>query len=375
MSINISLEDMMKNLPDDYRDMCWETNAMCRKAGIQDEKLLLTLCLYYTYEHSLMDTKNYAKTFLSVNISDVGFMKRFARCNDWFKRINECMMEKNSSFYEIPEKLKDMKILAVDASDIVNKSAVKQIWRLHYAVDLFSMSSAKYKITAESEGESLRNFNLQKNELVLADRIYATISGIEHCLNSEADFVLRLRNKAFNLYNKDGSKISLQAILKTVGTTGSDFTVYYKNSKKHLKPVRLCAIQKTEEEKLFEHEKMRKTESKKQIKISEETKFTRNYFFVITSLDSSFSCEDIFKLYRLRWQVEMVFKRFKSILNFGSMPTKTETSCEAWLNCKMLIAILIEKFLFSVDFSPYQSKKKYLERNEVCLPVDCHLLF
>lgn len=82
------------------------------------------------------------------------------------------------------------------------------------------------------------------------------------------------------------------------------------------------------------------------------SKFTRNYFFVITSLDSSFSCEDIFKLYRLRWQVEMVFKRFKSILNFGSMPTKTEASCEAWLNCKMLIAILIEKFLFSVDFSP-----------------------
>lgn len=375
MSINISIEDIIKKLPDGYRDMCWETKAMCRKTGIQDEKLLLTLCMYYTYEHSLKDTKNYAENFLSVKISDVGFMKRFARCNNWFKRINESMMKKNSLFYEIPEKLKNMKILAVDASDIVSKSAVKQIWRLHYAVDLFSMNSAKYKITTESQGESLKNFSLQKNELVLADRIYATISGIEHCLNSEADFVLRLRNKAFNLYNKDGSKISLQEILKTVGTTGSDFTVYYINSEKQLKPVRLCAIQKTEEEKLFEREKIRKTESKKQIKISDETKFTRNYFFVITSLDSSFSCEDIFKLYRLRWQVEMVFKRFKSILNFGSMPTRTEASCEAWLNCKMLTAILIEKFLLSVDFSPCQLKKKHLERNEVCLSVDCCLFF
>lgn len=43
-----------------------------------------------------------------------------------------------------------MKILAVDASDIVNKSVIRRIWRLHYAVDLFSMSSAKYKITAEN---------------------------------------------------------------------------------------------------------------------------------------------------------------------------------------------------------------------------------
>ena len=50
-------------------------------------------------------------------------------------------------------------------------------------------------------------------------------------------------------------------------------------------------------------------ESKKQIKILEETKFTHNYFFVVTWLDSDFYAEDVIAIYRLRWQVEIVFNR------------------------------------------------------------------
>ena len=98
----------------------------------------------------------------------------------------------------------------------------------------------------------------------------------------------------------------------------------------------------------------------------------------MTSLDETFSAEQILALYRLRWQVEMVFKRFKSILNMGSMPTKTAASGEAWLNCKMLIAMLIEKLLSSVDFSPYQCSqcsKEHLEGDENVVPFDFDLFF
>ena len=98
----------------------------------------------------------------------------------------------------------------------------------------------------------------------------------------------------------------------------------------------------------------------------------------MTSLDETFSADQILKLYRLRWQVEMVFKRFKSILNMGSMPTKTAASGEAWLNCKMLIALITEKLLSKVDFSPYQCSqfsKEHLEGNESIVPFDFGLLF
>lgn len=371
----MELKDVLNQMPEGYKKACWETKAMDRRRGIQDEDTLLTLCLYYSYENSLVDTQNYALTSFMVNISDVGFMKRFKKSNEWIKWINQHMMQEKIAIYDVPEKLKSKNVIAVDASNITSKGAVKQTWRLHYAVNLFSMTTEQFKITPESVGESLKNFDLHENDLILADRAYATVTGIEYCCKVGADYILRIRNKAFKLYDEVGNEVVLSELLKNIADTCCDFHLYYMNSDKELKPIRFCAVQKTEEEKAFEQKKLKLKESKKQIKISEETKFSHNYFFVATSLDETFSAEEILALYRLRWQVEMVFKRFKSILNLGSMPTKTAASSEVWLNCKMLIALLIEKLMLSVDFSPYEPQKEPVEGDEDLIPFDFKLLF
>ena len=74
---NMNIREVLKQLPEGYKEACWETKAIQRRKGIQNEDILLTLCLYCAYEKSLVDTKIYADSFLSVKISDVGFMKRF----------------------------------------------------------------------------------------------------------------------------------------------------------------------------------------------------------------------------------------------------------------------------------------------------------
>lgn len=371
----MEIKDILNLMPEGYKKACWETKAMDRKRGIQDEEMLLSLCLYYSYGNSLVDTQNHALTSYGVRISDVGFMKRFRRCGEWIKWMNQHMIQEKTAIYDVPEKLRSENVIAIDASDIVSKGAVKQTWRLHYAVNLFSMTTEQFKITPESTGESLNNFELHEKDLILADRAYATITGIEYCSKAGADYILRIRNKAFKLYDEDGNEVMLSELLKNVGEACCDFCLYYKNSDKELKPIRFCAVQKTEEEKAFEQRKIKQKESKKQTKLSEETKFSHNYFFVVTSLDNNFSAEEILELYRLRWQVEMVFKRFKSILNLGSMPTKTAVSSEVWLNCKMLVALLIEKLMLSGDFSPCEQQKEPVEGDEDLIPFDFKLLF
>ena len=95
--------------------------------------------------------------------------------------------------------------------------------------------------------------------------------------------------------------------------------------------------------------------------------------FVATSLPETFTAEEIINLYRLRWQVELVFKRYKSILGLGSIPTKTKESTKVWLNGKMLVALLEEKFLSDVDFSPYgknEKRQKHMERNKVSISIN-----
>ena len=110
---------------------------------------------------------------------------------------------------------------------------------------------------------------------------------------------------------------------------------------------------------------MKRKESKKQLKYNANTYIFNEYMVVSTSLGSTFSVEEIIELYRYRWQVELYFKRLKSIINYGEMPKKSEKSVFAWLNGKLMVSLLIESILGSEDFSPYEDEEEeYLAGNE-----------
>lgn len=222
-------------------------------------------------------------------------------------------------------------------------------------------------MTEQSIGESLKNFTFGKGFLVIADRAYGTINRIEHCLSSGSDFMIRIKNKAFHLYDSKGEKSIYTDWLKTVGETAAERTVYLKTKSKGSVPLRICAARKTEEEIRKEEKRRKQLESKKQRKYSKETKFTHRYMFVIPSLPPEVSAQEVLSCYRLRWQVELVFQRLKSLLQLGSIPTKTKESEEVWINGKILLSLLTEKYLGDVDFSPswdIQTGEEHRERNK-----------
>ena len=237
-------EELFKIMPEGYEKACWETKAMSRKNGLQNEKDLLTLCLFYAYDHSLIEVQSYAKAAGIYDISDVGFMKRFSRCGNWFKWIIEHLAPSEIVQYPKPEILNDYHVLAVDATDIVAGGKANQKWHIHYAVDLFTLSCGMFKLTPETTGESLKNFEIKSGDLVLGDRAYASLSGIEYCKKHGADFVLRVKNKSFRMYNENGDKVSFEDILKDVENVCKDTTVFIKMSNKEMFPIRVCAVKK-----------------------------------------------------------------------------------------------------------------------------------
>ncbi|HXM36688.1 MAG TPA: transposase, partial [Pyrinomonadaceae bacterium] len=66
--------------------------------------------------------------------------------------------------------------------------------------------------------------------------------------------------------------------------------------------------------------------SKKQKKVSPESWEAAQYFFVWTTLANGFSAFTVLELYRLRWQIELAFKRMKSIMGLGHLPKKDPAS-------------------------------------------------
>jgi len=55
----------------------------------------------------------------------------------------------------------------------------------------------------------------------------------------------------------------------------------------------------------------------------------------------------------MRWQIELVFKRLKSVAQLGHLPKHDDRSSRAWLYGKLLVALLAQELIRKgVDISP-----------------------
>jgi IS4 transposase len=116
-------------------------------------------------------------------------------------------------------------------------------------------------------------------------------------------------------------------------------------------PVRICAKRKDEEACEKSLKRLERRASRKGRNLQEKTVEFNEYVVVVTSLGNSVTAEEVLETYRRRRQVEIRFKRLKSILDLGDLPKKNPAASEAWLNGKIMVALLIEAFIAKASFS------------------------
>ena len=243
---------LMRHLPAGYEDASKETRAMMWPGKVikTPADLMWLMLTHVSQGQSLANMSALAAAGGIGPLSDVGLMKRLANCGAWFKWNLERMAPASVADYLKPKGLENHRVLAVDASDVNSGvSKFSKSWHLHYALDVFTLSSHEFKITDDKTGETLANFTAQKGDLFLGDRIYATKKGISHCLKNEADFILRLRSDAFGMCSADGKRIDLPRLIKAAATNEAvDIPVCVELGGHGLgmKPLRVCVIKKIE---------------------------------------------------------------------------------------------------------------------------------
>jgi hypothetical protein len=293
-------------------------------------------------------------------LSDVAFMKRLVNCEQWFKWILKHLGSSSVADYLKPKCFKGYRMLAADASAVRSGvSNFSKFWRLHFALDIFTLASHEFKITDEKTGETLSHFTASKGDLFLADRAYCSKIGMSHCLSGGADFILRLRFGALSMRGGDGEKIDLlKEIGKTKANQARDISATVDLSEHGLgvRSLRVCALRKSREDIESTMKKIKRDGSRKERMISEEAKRFNECVVVITSLPGSVSADEVLAAYRYRWQVELYFKRLKSLLGTGEAPKKRPECMEAWLNGKVILAVLFEVLLSKLDFSPLEQE-------------------
>jgi hypothetical protein len=78
-----------------------------------------------------------------------------------------------------------------------------------------------------------------------------------------------------------------------------------------------------------------------------------DWVILLTSLPpDAFSTEDVLDLYRLRWRIELGFKRLKSLIGLKGPPGFDERSARPYVLVHLLIILLLEPLVDELEDSP-----------------------
>jgi len=345
------IKEITKYLPAGWEKAAQETGALLRGRKIKTAEDLLELnLLHLTEGGSFGVTAGIINFATEMEIGKQAIYERIQNSWKWLKWMTEEMCRQNNFTMEKPDWL-DREVETIDGSEMCVKGSKQGDYRLHMGFDIFGFQYKTVEITGIKEGEKLSRHIIREGTITLGDRMYGTIQGMEHVLSSNADFILRYRTKAFNVYDEEGKKIDLikefkdLAPLESLSVNG----YYYHEGKK--RPVRIVAMRKDEEAIKQAHKRMNKKQRKQRgTKPSAEALEFNEYIVVATSLD--YTENRILELYRARWQIEQVFLRLKSLFDFGDVPSRNEDTVKAWFYGKLFLAVLSETILKTECFSP-----------------------
>jgi len=278
--------------------------------------------------------------------------ERVVKSSEWLKWLGENICVKSGFMLEKPSWLGEKQVQLVDASDVSLKGSRKSDWRLHYVFDLFGYKCTKCDVTSIKDGEKLTRYDcFTPNDIVMGDRMYCTIQGIEHLKKSNSDFILRFKSKAFTVYNENGEQLNLLEKTRHLEELESTSVVCFYKVNNQLHPIRICAMKKeSKAAELAKRKTKEKARRQQKKQATAETLELNEYIVLATSLD--FDDSKIFELYRARWQVELVFRRLKSIFGFAQVPSKNENSVKSWFYSVLFLAALCEAIQKDSHFSP-----------------------
>ncbi len=340
-------------LPDGWREQAKTLGAMRRARYIKDPETVLRLLLIHLASGcSLAETAARAAASGLAQISAVGVFKRLRAAEEWLRWLAQQMR----GGVQLPLASLDRRLRAVDATAVSEPGSTGSDWKLHYAVNLANLECDFFELTAVRKGgETFRGFDVEAGDVMMGDRVYATPPGVAHVVSAGGDVIVRLNRQSLPLFDIKGKRIDLLSRMRRLrGYVPREFSTRVKGPNGDWIEGRLVAVRRSAEATEQARRRLESRAKRNQTTVSEQSLVFAEYLMIWTTLAPGVSSIDILNTYRLRWQIELVFKRMKSIMSLGHLPKKDERSAKAWLAGKLLVGLLVERMIAHADsISPW----------------------
>jgi hypothetical protein len=330
-----------------------ETKAFLRPREITNPVDLLRLILAYCLgEHGLRLTAAWAVSVGLVDISNVALLYRLRQCGDWLALLV------GHALAGAAPKASDGRLIRIIDATTVAKNGPKArrnngLWRIHSAFDLPDERFGHFELTDQREGETLDRIAAVKGEIRIADRVHLQPDRMARVMEAGADIVIRAGWKSARWVDEAGNTIDIVGELRNTTADLLDRPIWIKRKGGSLLAVRLVAVRKPQQAAAQARRKARRDAQRGGHTISKQTLDAADWVILITSLKpEDFTTDDVLALYRLRWRIELGFKRLKSLIGLKGPPGTTESSARPHILAHLLTILLLEPLIDELEDSP-----------------------
>jgi Transposase DDE domain len=343
-------------LPADFAQKAYQTGAFSRARKVKNPTELLQLVMLYCGKDlSLRSCSSEVAQYYG-HFSDMAVKKKLEKCGLWLQELIQGTLQSSNH-----HTLGRLRFLAADATTVQVRGATQTSYRIHTAMDLVTLQIQQATLTTEKIGENVNHFNFQEGDVAVLDRGYNHNKHLVPLIDRGVDIVMRYNPRGLCLYEKTDlkTKINWPDLLRP-HHTNQIIPCHLLLNGKHIEcwlhAVALPSQAADTARRKVHHlaKKQGKTASSYCLEMS-------RWVLILTSLPPTvLNTEAVLELYGNRWQIELLFKRMKSLLNLDNLRAKKGSKlAEAYLLGKLLYAIVVDKLAFQNSSKYMISQLKY----------------
>ena len=328
--------------------------AFTRAREVKSAEALLRLALAYGgCGMSLRETCAWAEAAGIASLANPSLIERLGKAAPWLADIVAALIAEQA---KVPAKRwAGYRLRALDATSICAPGADRTTWRLHVGYDLATSQVDHLELTDGRGAENLQRLRYQPGDIALADRCYARPRDLRPVIDDGADFIVRTGWNSLRLLNPDGTLLDLFGALSAQSEQLGEIKVWVDEGSNQVDPLilRLVIRRKTRAQWRAERKRLLKEAKKRGKKPDPRSLEAARYILLLTSLPADiFSTADVLALYRFRWQLELAFKRMKSIAGLDELAAKKPELARAWIYARLIAFLIAEQIAGQVPDSP-----------------------
>lgn len=333
-----------------------EAKIIRRKRVLKSLRQLMTaIYLYFEENLSFQRLSDLMACRYGIVMTDVAWNKQFLKAAPYLWEAIQQLQAKAvvQAEDEAKEILNCSSIYAIDATNFSVQGGKHTVARVHTLYSINEHRSISAEITDHHATESLQRFPLQSGAVYFADRAYGTSKQLAYALEQKAYFVIRLGWKHIKLfYDADCHKSLLIPDLMKGDAFSAIAYFKYRNNVYY---IRLVGTKIPEEKQENARKRILRKASQNQRKVSSKTLEAAKWMVLATTFSDDISDLEITQAYRLRWQIELHFKRSKTLLNFHKLRRSSApyrfAIVSLWIFLVFLLSALQLQILSLTNFS------------------------